>query len=307
MLSYKEFCAALRESRGQDINLRRDNRPYDSQNDILVQNKEKRDALYASHKRIRELDAIVKPAFDAVKETKMLLKGHYNEVRLFLDGEYYNESDYPLKEDSLENISLEGSFIEINLKNYSGFRGLEKLCSHLDGCNFDNFDIQIRFDDNFNRNVNQIANFFKKINNSYKDDLVFVLAGHKVEFKDENEKKADGDIYFTYEEAVERFDKPDKDGWRLPTREELGALWYFPYKYDSENEQGIIDGRLYLPAEGSYHISIVGPAYNYFESHKGQYLSSDKGKILAFDSEDIGLDSVHHDVEYTVRLVRDVN
>ena len=82
--------------------------------------------------------------------------------------------------------------------------------------------------------------------NDINEELVFVLAGHKVEFKDENEKKPDGDVYLTYDEAL----KCQKDGWRLPTEEELRALCCISYRLDPRIGYAVFDKRLVLPVYG---------------------------------------------------------
>ena len=102
-------------------------------------------------------------------------------------------------------------------------------------------------------------------------DDVLLLNGKRVEVKRENEKKSDGDIYFTWDEAVERFGEPDSDGWRLPTKEELDSLCNYSYSFDKEAEQGIIDGRIFLPAACCRNLQgiVVNPS-----SPQGSYWSS---------------------------------
>jgi len=145
---------------------------------------------------------------------------------------------------------------------------------------------------------------------AYKDinqNLVFTLDGHKVEFKGENEKKPDGDIYFTYDEAMERFGEPDlKDGWRLPTKEELEALCNYSYKFDDNSKQGVIDKRLYLPVAG-----IRGCIGNViFVDSEGYYWSStpdglDKAWYLCIYSDNVYISNYRRCSGQSVRLVRD--
>ena len=146
------------------------------------------------------------------------------------------------------------------------------------------------------------------LRDKYKPEgLVFDLDGKMLEFKGEYEKKADGDIYFTYDEAMERFGEPNKDGWRLPTKEELGALRdNYPYEFDKENKQGIFDRRLYLPATG-YRKILGGVDYVGFE---GDYWSftpygSYEAWALTFYLGGAYLQHYPRQNGFSVRLVRD--
>jgi hypothetical protein len=144
---------------------------------------------------------------------------------------------------------------------------------------------------------------------AYKDinqDLIFILNGHKVEFKAENEKKADGDIYFTWYEAIERFGEPDfKNGWRLPTKEEFGALCKYPHEF--KDEQGVFDNRLYLPLAG--YCGCNGNVFSV--GFRGFYWSStledsDCAWYLYFYSGGVDMSSGYQCNEHSVRLVRDI-
>ena len=145
--------------------------------------------------------------------------------------------------------------------------------------------------------------------NEINQDLVFVLAGHKVEFKDENEKKADGDIYFTYEEAVERFGKPDEYGWRLPTKEELEALiGKYPFEFNKGGKQGVFDNCLSLPAAGyrgcDGDVDYVGSGgYIWSSTFDG---SDEAWILLFFNLGEVYMLNYFRCNGFSVRLVRDV-
>ena len=115
------------------------------------------------------------------------------------------------------------------------------------------------------------------LSDRYKEEgLVFTLNGHKVEFKAKNEKNPNDPEYnfFTYDEAMERFSKPNKDGWRLPTKEEFETLVdnYF-FEFNKNNKQGIFDKRLSLPAAGYRHcngnVNNLGSRGGYWSSTPG--------------------------------------
>ena len=151
------------------------------------------------------------------------------------------------------------------------------------------------------------------LRDKYKPEgLVFDLDGKKIEFKGENEKNPDDPKYnfFTYEEAMERFGEPDKDGWRLPTIEEFKTLRLMSMDTFVFGGEGCtIDDRLYLPAEGfrhcadnEYNISDSGTDGYYWSStpkyEDSQYLHFNMdGMNLFFDSRCYG---------QSVRLVRNV-
>ena len=141
-------------------------------------------------------------------------------------------------------------------------------------------------------------------------NVIMTLNGKRVEFKGENEKKHDGDIYFTYDEVKKCFGEPDSDGWRLPTKEELGALCKCPYKFEEDYGQCIFDNRLYLLAAGVRYcdgrVMYVGLWGEYWSStSKG----SDYVWLLYFDSDVVGMydrDDQRQRYGFSVRLVRDV-
>jgi len=142
--------------------------------------------------------------------------------------------------------------------------------------------------------------------NDFNEELVFFLDGHRVEFKDENEKKTDGDTYFTYDEAMKCFGEPDlKEGWRLPTEEEFKALCNCPYEF--KDEQGVFDNRLYLPAAGYRYrggnVEDMGFSGSYWSSTPKD---SDRAWELCFDSDGTNSFSIHRYHKLSVRLVRDV-
>jgi len=150
----------------------------------------------------------------------------------------------------------------------------------------------------------------KKDTTSLRDKyrIILTLDDKQVEFKGENEIKPDGDPYFTYNEAVERFGQPDKDGWRLPTYEELEALRKnYPYKFDEEGKQGIFDNRLYLPMAGYRHcdggVYDVGSDGFYWSSTPE---GSEKAWYFCFYSDSVHIYSDHRCFGLSVHLVRDV-
>ena len=152
----------------------------------------------------------------------------------------------------------------------------------------------------------------KKDTTSLRDKyrIILTLNGKQVEFKGENEKNPDDPKYnfFTYNEAVERFGQPDKDGWRLPTYEELEALIdSYPYKFDKEGKQGIFDNRLYLPAAGyrycNGNVYDVGFDSFYWSSTPE---GSDYAWYLFFYSDSVHIYSDHRCCGQSVHLVRDV-
>jgi len=144
------------------------------------------------------------------------------------------------------------------------------------------------------------------LSDRYKEEgLIFTLGGHKVELKGENEKNSDGDIYFTWDEAIKRFGEADKDGWRLPTKEELNDLCNYPYKF--KDKQGVFDNRLYLPAEGWY--DCTGDVYR--AGFNGYYWSSTSSSWynaweLYFKSDEVSVDQTLQHESISVRLVRDI-
>ena len=135
-------------------------------------------------------------------------------------------------------------------------------------------------------------------------NVIMTLSGKRVEFKGENEKKADGDIYFTYDEAL----KCQKEGWRLPTLEEFVALRdNYSYKYDKDSEQGIFDRRLYLPAMGYCYndgdVYRVGSDGNYWSSISSV---SNKAWYLGFYSREVFVSDRLRHIRLSVRLIRDI-
>jgi len=140
------------------------------------------------------------------------------------------------------------------------------------------------------------------------DKLLFDLDGHTVEFKGENEKNPNDLKYnfFTYKEAMERFGKPNKDGWRLPTEEEFEAL-RDNYSYEFKDKQGVFDNRLYLPAAGnrscSGGVDYVGSFGNYLSSTPN---GPDEVLHLCFESGRVYILSLYRCYGFSVRLVREV-
>jgi len=142
--------------------------------------------------------------------------------------------------------------------------------------------------------------------NDFNEELVFFLDGHRVEFKDENEKKTDGDTYFTYDEAMKCFGEPDlKEGWRLPTEEEFKALCNCPYEF--KDEQGVFDNRLYLPAAGYRYrggnVEDMGFSGSYWSSTPKD---SDRAWDFGVFSGGVDMSSDYWCYGLSVRLVRDL-
>ena len=148
------------------------------------------------------------------------------------------------------------------------------------------------------------------LSDRYKEEgLVFFLDGHMVEFKGENEKNLKNPKFnlLTYKEAMERFGKPDKDGWRLPTYEELYDLYHdYPFEFDEDGKQCIFDKRLYLPAAGyrgrDGYVHDVGGG-SYWSSTPNV---SEEAWYLYFNSGEVNMYSYHWSYDFSVRLVRDV-
>jgi len=146
------------------------------------------------------------------------------------------------------------------------------------------------------------------LSDRYKEEgLVFTLDRHKVEFKGENEINPKDLEYnfFTYEEAMERFGKPNKEGWRLPTNKELEALCNYPYKF--KDKQEVLDNRLSLPAAGFRGRD----GYVYDVGSDGIYWSSTSKGLedawyLSFYSGNVGVYSSLRCNGFSVRLVRDL-
>ena len=159
----------------------------------------------------------------------------------------------------------------------------------------------------FKEYVNEIkSRFSDSIENTpeiqeVNQDLVFELNGKKLEFKSKNEVKENGDIYFTWEEALAL----QKDNWRLPTRKEFKALIETGFVFG--HSKGIFDGRLILPAAGyrncNGNVCIVGSIGYYWSStpngsKNAWYLCFNSGEVLVFNfNRCYGL---------SVRLVREV-
>ena len=155
----------------------------------------------------------------------------------------------------------------------------------------------------------ELAN--KEVSTSLRDKYKFIfdLAGHAVEFKTENETNSDGSPYFTGKEATERFKKPDADGWRLPTKEELKDLrCNFPCTFNKDSGSVIFNGSLILHAEGfrtDNEILSVGTYGSYWSSTPAGYGYT---STLVFDVSGLIDAAISiNKIGRSVRLVRDVN
>jgi len=140
--------------------------------------------------------------------------------------------------------------------------------------------------------------------------IIMTLNGKQVEFKSENEEKRDGDIYFTYDEAMERFGKPDEYGWRLPTKEELETLKNdYSYEFDKVSGQGVFDNHLALPATGFCYcggdVANVGFSGRYWSSTPNPKIP-DNAWYLYFYSGGVVVYFTFRSHSQSVRLVRDV-
>ena len=140
--------------------------------------------------------------------------------------------------------------------------------------------------------------------------FIMTLNGKQLEFKDENEKKPDDPKYnlFTYDEAMERFANPDKDGWRLPSMEELELLSTLPY--NAESGIGVFNDKFGLPLMGSR--GLAEPHFVAFYQERGRYWSStpvdiDRAWHLYLNKEKTYMLEKDKKYECSVRLVRDVN
>ena len=144
----------------------------------------------------------------------------------------------------------------------------------------------------------------------YKPQNVTLTLNDKlIEFRGEYEKKANGDIYFTWGEAMKYFGEPDKDGWRLPTSDELQALKKdFSYEFDKDGEQGIFGSLLRLPAMGyrteSHGVTNEGNFGSYWTSTP---IQQNNAWALDFYSEKANMLNCPRTDGLCVCLVRDVN
>jgi len=105
---------------------------------------------------------------------------------------------------------------------------------------------------------------------------------------------------------MERFGKPDEDGWRLPIKEEFETL-INKYPYGFKDEQGIFDNRLYLPAAGyrlfNRSMKIVGLGGEYWSSTPN---ASDRAYVLYFNWCEVCRQYDFRCNGVPVRLVREV-
>ena len=145
---------------------------------------------------------------------------------------------------------------------------------------------------------------------------IFDLAGHKVEFKAENETST-GNIFsglITGREAIERFGKPDENGWRLPTREEIISLRdNVPYLFDKDIKSGVFGSDLILPADGFCQSGLQGGT-RYRNGIVGSYWTStydgdnkdDYAWFMEVKATGVGVTVCSLDLSMSVRLLRDV-
>ena len=133
------------------------------------------------------------------------------------------------------------------------------------------------------------------------NNLIFNLCGKQIEFKPENEVKENGDIYFTWKEALAL----QKNNWRLPTKEEFKALLEKEYMFG--HGKGIFDSRLILPAAGGRNcdgfVNGVGSGGYYWSSTP---YSSESTWGLGFYSGGVYMYYSNRCDGQSVRLVRDV-
>jgi len=143
-------------------------------------------------------------------------------------------------------------------------------------------------------------------------DHIFQLCGKSIEFKTINEVNQGGvsSKNFPWNLAMERFEEPDEDGWRLPTKEELsGLIEHYPYLYDSDFKEAVFDERLELPDEGWIYYGGNTP----FPTNGGSYWTStictskaNSAYMLSFRPGVVHLMDYSTKVEASVRLVREV-
>ena len=138
--------------------------------------------------------------------------------------------------------------------------------------------------------------------------LVFELDGKMLEFKDRNEEnlaQGRGGL-FTWDEAMKRFGKPDEDGWRLPTKEELYDL-ADKNSFKFKDSKGVFDNRLVLPACGYHTISqqvmYVGDFADYWSSTPEDDTTA---WYLRIDQGGVTISYTHVREGLSVRLVREI-
>jgi len=135
----------------------------------------------------------------------------------------------------------------------------------------------------------------------YKPELIFQLDKGRVEFKAENEKKPDGGLFFTWDEAMDIYGRPDIDGWRLPTRRELQVLSWEPY------DGGVFDGRLAFPIAGidSHGRLSESGCTGYYWTSSVSPQDPEGAYVLQIDSK-TQVRRLYKTYGCSVRLVRDV-
>ena len=125
----------------------------------------------------------------------------------------------------------------------------------------------------------------------------------------------DGHHYYTWHEAMEAARSVGK---RLPTREELKALYYLGSTWDDErkgrwfggNHDSDHKGSLFLPAAGlrgnnSGELAYTS-SYGYYWSSSPYYGGYSNAGYLAFDSGNVSpLHSNNRALGFSVRCVRD--
>ena len=150
------------------------------------------------------------------------------------------------------------------------------------------------------------------LRDKYKPEgLVFDLNGKMIEFKAENEINPDTKKpYFSWGKAKILYNKPDENGWRLPTKEELKTLINnYPYEFD--NGQCIFDKRLCLPALDCTGINgdmvnnpRIGLDGYYWSSTASNYSNNAYGLFFYADDKHCSIGSLHTHYGRCVRLVR---
>lgn len=125
----------------------------------------------------------------------------------------------------------------------------------------------------------------------------------------------DGRHYYTWQEAI---DAARSVGKRLPTREELKALYYLNSTWDDErkgrwfggNHDSDHKGSLFLPAAGLLYSNsgeLAGTSsYGYYWSSSPDYGGNNYAGYLSFNSGNVyPLSSSYRAYGFSVRCVRD--
>jgi len=151
------------------------------------------------------------------------------------------------------------------------------------------------------------------LRDKYKDELpVFSDGGYTIEFKKRNEVRSNGSWYFTWEEAMMLFGKPDKDGWRLPGLKDFKFLVEPEGDFSFSNGTGFFKNGLTLPADGTMStpgvakaVGIVGSYWTNYDPPKMSQ-QTHLSWMLSFTDATCYLGMTSKTNYLSVRLVREV-